>query len=423
MNDRDRPMSHRNFRLLLGARATDMLGNAVAPIALAFAVLDLTGSATDLGVVVGARSIANVAVLLFGGVLADRFSPSVVLVWSNIASGLTQAVIAALVLTGQANIPLLAALSMLNGAAAAVSFPAAQAMVPRTVPKTLLSPANALNRLAINSAAAGGAALGGILVAAIGPGWGLGADAVSFLLTAVLFSRIDLPPLTPAVGKATATVWGDLQEGWAAFTSHTWIWVVVASFAAINAAWVGASHVLGPTVADATIGRAGWGIVLGTLTVGLVCGALLAMRWQPCRPLRAGMLCAMLLAAIPAALANLPVLPALVAAAFIAGLALEVFAVAWDTSLQSAIEPERLARVYAWDALGSFLAIPVGEISVGPLAERFGLTNTLNGLAGLIILASTAALASGSVRTHSIKDYPLPQRHSDADCPSNRGPQ
>lgn len=407
MSDPDSPIRHPNFRLLLFARATDMLGNAVAPIALAFAVLDLTGSATDLGLVVGARSIANVAVLLFGGVLADRFSPSVVLVWSNMASAVTQAVIAAMVLTGQVSIPLLAALSVLNGAAAAVSFPAAQAMVPRTVPTRLLAPANALNRLAINSAAAGGAALGGILVAAIGPGWGLGADALSFLLTAILFSRINLPPLDTEVDKAAATVWNDLREGWTAFTSHIWIWVVVASFAAINAAWVGASHVLGPTVADATIGRAGWGIVLGTLTVGLVCGALLAIRWQPRRPLGVGMLSAMMLAAAPATLAHSPTLPALMGAAFTAGVALEVFAVAWDTCLQSGIEPDRLARVYAWDALGSFLAIPVGEISVGPLAERFGVTATLNGLVLLIVLASAAALASRSVRTHTITDTPL----------------
>ncbi|WP_244231724.1 MFS transporter [Rathayibacter sp. VKM Ac-2804] len=66
------PLAHRPFRWLLAARTTAVLGNAVAPIALAFAVLDLTGSATDLGLVVAARSLANVAVLLLGGVLADR---------------------------------------------------------------------------------------------------------------------------------------------------------------------------------------------------------------------------------------------------------------------------------------------------------------------------------------------------------------
>ena len=76
-----------------------MLGNAIAPIALAFAVLDLTGSAADLGLVVGARSLINVLFLLFGGVVADRLPRHLVMVGSCALAALTQAAVAALVLT------------------------------------------------------------------------------------------------------------------------------------------------------------------------------------------------------------------------------------------------------------------------------------------------------------------------------------
>src|SRR5207253_1710717 len=73
------PLRHREFRWLLAARVTGFVGGAVAPVALAFAVLDLTGSVRDLGLVVGARSLANVLLLLVGGVLADRLPLAVLL--------------------------------------------------------------------------------------------------------------------------------------------------------------------------------------------------------------------------------------------------------------------------------------------------------------------------------------------------------
>ena len=105
------PLRHAPFRFLLAGRVVSMTGNAVAPIALAFAVLDLTGSALDLGLVVGARSLTTIVFILFGGVVADRLPRSVVMVASSTLAAASQAAVAALVLTHTATIPLLLALS------------------------------------------------------------------------------------------------------------------------------------------------------------------------------------------------------------------------------------------------------------------------------------------------------------------------
>ncbi|KEP74600.1 membrane protein, partial [Microbacterium sp. SUBG005] len=164
------PLALAPFRWLLAARTTAIVGNAVAPLALAFAVLDLTGSAADLGLVVTARSVANVAMLLFGGVIADRLPRGAVLVGSSVAAAVTQGAIAALVLTGTAGIPALVILSVVNGAVAAVSLPAAAALVPDTVPAPLLRPANALLRLGLNGGSIVGASVGAVVVAAVGRG-------------------------------------------------------------------------------------------------------------------------------------------------------------------------------------------------------------------------------------------------------------
>jgi hypothetical protein len=405
------PFAFAPFRWLLAARTIATLGNAAAPIALAFAVLDLTGSAVDLGIVVASRSVANVAVLLFGGVIADRLPKHVLLLGTSVAAAATQAAVAALVLTGSATIPLLVALSILNGAVAAVSFPASAAIVPQTVPVSQLRPANALLRLSLNGGAIVGASLGALLIAAVGPGWGLALNAASFALAGFFFAFVRSPHLVPmAEGGARmppANVLRELREGWQEFTGRTWVWVVVAQFALVNAAFVGAIAVLGPLVADESFGRASWGLIIAAETLGLALGALLALRWRPRHALGIGVGVVTVTALPIVGLALVPLVPLLVVAFLIGGLAIEQFSVAWDQSLQQNIPTAVLARVYSYDAVGSFIAIPVGEIVVAPLAQVFGTTPVLLGCAAVIATASLAALATRSVR-HLTVGVPAP---------------
>lgn len=392
------PLAHAPFRWLLAARTTAIIGNAVAPIALAFAVLDLTGSAADLGLVVAARSVANVAMLLFGGVLADRLPRGAVLVGSSLAAAATQGTIAVLVLTGTAGIPILILLSVVNGAVAAVSLPAAAALVPDTVPVALLRPANALLRLGLNGGGIVGASVGAVVVAAVGPGWGLAMDAAAFAVAAVFFTRLRLPARTDAVDPgAAASVWADLRGGWREFASRRWIWIVVLQFAVLNAAFVGATTVLGPLVADETFGRGGWGLVVAAQTAGLAVGAVIALRWRPRHALGLGV-AGMALVALPVAvLAVQPTLALLVGAFAVGGAAIELFAIAWDQSLQTQVPRQALSRVYSYDMVGSFVAVPLGEILVGPLAHELGATPVLLGCAAIIVLATVFAACSRSV--------------------------
>ncbi|WP_246002171.1 MFS transporter [Allorhizocola rhizosphaerae] len=249
------PLAHAPFRYLAMGRFVTMLGNAVAPIALAFAVLDMTGSVRDLGVVVGARSLTNVLFLLIGGVVADRLPRQLVMVGSAVVAALSQAAVAALVLTGTATIPWLIMLSAVNGIAAAFAFPAASALMPQTVPAELIQPANAINRLGINAAMIAGAAAGGALVAVVGPGWGLMLDAATFAVAAALFALVRVSRVAAATTRASSNPLRELRDGWREFTSHTWLWTVVLGFTLLNFAHAGAIGVLGPVIADGTIGR------------------------------------------------------------------------------------------------------------------------------------------------------------------------
>src|SRR3954453_18390107 len=186
--------AERDFSLLVGARAGSTFGSSLAPIALAFAVIHLTGSPADLGLVVAATMAPRVVFMLAGGVWADRLRRNVVMAASNVLSAATQAGVAVLLLTHTASVSLLALLGVALGASSAFFFPASAGVVPQLVSHERLQKANAVLRLATNSATVGGGLAAGILVAAFGPGWAVAADAATYALAAALISLVSLPP-------------------------------------------------------------------------------------------------------------------------------------------------------------------------------------------------------------------------------------
>ncbi|MEU4156118.1 MFS transporter [Actinoplanes sp. NPDC026670] len=392
-----KPLQYVPYRFLLAGRTVNALGNSFAPIALAFAVLDLTGSAGDLGLVVGARTLANVLFLLFGGVLADRLPRHLLMVGSNAAAAVTQAAVAVLVLTGAATIPLLIALSVVNGVTAAVALPASAALLPLTVPEGVRLQAIAVSRIALNGAMVLGAPVAGVVVAATDPGVGIAVDAAAFVVAGLCFALIRVT--MPARSAERSNVFADLWTGWSEFRSRTWLWVVVAGFSLLNAAWSGGLYVLGPVVADQTIGRPAWGLVLAAETAGMILGGLLAIRLKLRRLLLVGVVSCFGMALPLFVLGGHPQLWALFLAMFVTGLTLEQFGVAWETTMQEHVPADRLARVYSYDMVGSFAAIPLGQVAIGPIAEVTGPRAALIGAGVVAVVAVLGMLASRDVRT------------------------
>lgn len=392
------PLRHGPFRVLLAGRTISSLGNAIAPVALAFAVLDLTGSVSDLGLVVGTRMLVNVLFLLFGGALADRLPKNLLMVGAGVAAAVTQAAVAALIFSDTATVPLLIAFSALNGMVSALALPASSAIVPQLVPAEIRQQANGLNRLLFNGAYIVGAPVGGILVAATSPAWGIAVDAAAFLVSAVCFAFIRLPSVADRIGAEKHSIVADLRIGWTEFRSRTWLWVVVAGFCVVNACLNGGSSVLGPLVADQSLGRQSWGFVLAAQTAGMMLGALVAMRIRVRRLLLFGVSCTGFVILPLLSLGVAPTLWLLLGTMFVAGMAIEQFGVAWETTMQEHVPADKLARVYSYDMVGSFVAIPVGQVAAGPIAEAVGVPATLVGAAVLIMLAVLGMLSRRDVR-------------------------
>jgi MFS family permease len=368
----------------------------MAPIALAFAVLDLTGSATDLGWVLAASWIPQIVFILVGGVWADRLPRNVVMVAANAVSGAAQAAVAVLLLTGAAQLWELIALQVARGIAISFFFPASQGITPQVVEADELQQANAVLRLCQTGTSILGAAAGGALVAVIGSGWAIAFDAGTYFASATLLARMRTR-LRPQHGQSSFM--RELAEGWNEFRSRTWLWVVVAAAAFGNMAWVGSQAVLGPVVAKESLhGATGWGIVIASESVGLVVAGLVALRWQPRRLLLYGVFGLLVTPLLLVALAVPFSLPAVSAAAVIAGFGIELFNVYWVTALQQHIPDEVLARVNSYDALGSFVFIPVGLTLVGPLADAIGVSTTIWCAAALSTVTGLTALSSRQVR-------------------------
>lgn len=402
------PLRQAPFRWLLAGGTATALGNAVAPLALAFAVLDLTGSVGDLGLVVGARSAATVVFVLFGGVVADRLPRHLVMVAASLLAAATQAVVAAAVLTGAATVPVLLVLALLNGGAAAFASPASAALLPQTVPPALRQQANAINRLGFNGAMIGGAALGGLLVALAGPGVGLAANAVTYAVAAGCFAlvRVVGQPVSDSAGRR---VFSDLRDGWSEFSSRIWLWSAVIGFLVINASYAGAVLVLGPAVAEDTIGRGGWGAVVAAQAAGMAVGTVIALHLRVRRLLLFAVLCIPGLLLLIVGLAVAPRIEVLVVAAVSAGASMGLFGVAWETTVQEHVPAEKLARVYAYIVLGGLIAVPIGQVVAGPAALRLGTGPALLAAAGIVALSVAGMLAVRQVRT--LEHHP-PDRRS-----------
>ncbi len=383
------PLREQRFRRLFVGRTIALFGNAVAPIALSFAVVYLGGTPFELGVVLASGLVPQLLFLLVGGVVGDRFPRHRVMVCSDVAAGIAQAAAAALLLTGAAHVWELIVLSAVNGAAAAFFFPASQGLVPQLVAPAGLHRANALLGFTRNATMVLGTALAGALVAGVGPGWVLAIDAVTGLVGATFVARlvVDGPRR-----RARSRFFPELADGWREVRARRWLWSVILQFGVINAFALGPVIVLGPFIAQRSLGgAAAWGLIMSAQALGLLVGGLAVMKIEPRRPLLVASIAVLSLAAPPLTLALALPAPVVAASAFAAGAALEIHAVLWFSTLQHEIAGEKLARVMSFEMLGSMILAPVAGLTIGPVAAAIG-QETL-----LWVGVAMAAAATGCV--------------------------
>ncbi len=389
------PLRERNFRRYAAARVVNLSGITMAGVALAFAVLDENDSTVELSQVLAASSIPMVVFLLVGGVVADRLGRARVMRVANSGAGLAQGTLAFLVITGRVEHWHFMVLGAVSGILLAATIPAMAAVLPQLVPREQLQQANVLMSMARATLTILGPTVAAALVVTVGPGWALAVDASAWLVSAAILTgvRVPVPPAEERTGFVS-----ELREGWSLFRGITWLWVIVLAFSALNFIHMGAWFTLGPVLAKDTIGEDGWGLVLSAEGVGLLAMTVVMARFRLERPLLTGMLGTAAFTLPLLMLGGGAPLALVMAAAFVAGAGFELFGLAWNLAMQENIEDRMLSRAYSYDALGSYVAIPLGQLGFGVLGGVVDISTLMVGAGVAFAGISLAPLLSPSVR-------------------------
>jgi uncharacterized membrane protein (DUF485 family) len=362
------PLRIRDFRFLFSARAISYVGTYLAPIAVAFAVLDNGGGATAVGLSFAAWTLGQVAMLAFGGVVGDRIPRRVVMVGSDLASTAIRTTMGVLLLSGQAEVWELIALQGLGGAAVAFYSPASYGLVREVVPEGDLQQANALLAIARYAAFPLGAAI-------------------------------------ESIARAGAGFFRELKEGWSAFVEQTWVWVLVLYISLYFLITYAPFFVLGPYVAQQSMdGAKSWFPVVIGEGLGALLGALAGLRWRPRLPMVTTGFFLMVSAVQNLILAFHPTTLLLTPAAAGSGFAFALGSIVWDTTLQRSIPPEKLARVASYGWMGAMVFLPAGYALAGPIAMAIGLETYLVIAAGWIVVSTLFVIRLRAVREVGLED-------------------
>ena len=391
-----RPLRERRFRLLWLGRVSSSIGDAIVPVALTFAVLSIHGSATALGGVLAAFTVARVVFTLAGGVIADRFSRRTIMVACDVVRALLQAFIAVMLLTHEMTLAAFIGCEALFGMASAFFGPAADGLVPQTIGTDELQAANALLGMSRNTLNVFGPALSGLLVGLAGAGYVFAIDAGSFVLSAVFVAQLDVDAPARAPFRSFAA---ELRDGLREVVSRAWVRTPMIGFAITNVMFA-SFLVLGPLVFLAHVShpKAFWGLVSACGSVGAIVGAFASVKLAPRHPLYGAFVGSTLIAVPIAALAE-PLPWEAIAVAW--GFGMGSIALAntwWETSLQRLIPEHVYARVRSYDILVSFVFMPVGMLAFGPIADAVGFERTLFAAAAIAAATNIAVAFTPAVR-------------------------
>ena len=387
-----RSLRIRSFAFLWTGQTVSRLGDSLYRIALAWWVLEKTGSAAAMGTVLIFSFLPMLLFLLIGGIAVDRLPRGRVMLASDVLRGAIVAFVAALAFAQTLEIWHVYAASMLFGFVDAFFQPAYTAIVPEIVPADALPSANSLTNLSRQITGVAGPMLGAAIVALGGTPAAFALDAVSFFVSAAcLLPIIGLLGMRTAEVKSSSAL-NDLREGLATVFGSPWLWLTIAIFALANVAMDGPVAVSLPfLVKDALHADVdALGLLYSSSSLGAIAGAVWLGRFQRIRRRGLVMYGAGVVSAIAVLLAGLPIpIAAICVVFFFEGWSVATFGLVWTNTLQELVPGDRLGRVSSIDMLGSYVLLPIGYGMTGWLTDAIGapMVFVLGGGIGALLIA------------------------------------
>jgi MFS family permease len=389
----------RNLRYVFGATFVSGLGDGIVGIALAFAVLDRTHSATDLGIVMAAKLIASITVTFVGGVVADRVSRRLVMIVADLVRLISQGIIGVLLITGHATLLEIVVSQVVLGAATSFFWPASSGLV-QSVSGDYGQEANALKTIASSGSGLLGPTIGAALVVGIGAPWAMLFDGASYLLSALLLACVSVSALAAFERdqQKRSSFLSEMKGGLREVTSRRWLSAEIV-YMCLGNILAASFPVLAPLICKQHYGGAAAYASLAVVSaVGMLAGGATMLSFKPRHPLRAGVL-----AYTPAMLIGIALglhLPLFVidVLAFVRGVGGTMSNTFLWTALQEQIPPEAMSRVSSFEYGGSLSVTPIGYALVGPLSVAIGAGPALIAMCGAAVLLNPLVLLVRDVR-------------------------
>ena len=396
-----RPLTDRDYRIFWGGESISVLGDQFHFVALAWLVLQLTGSGLALGTVLTAAAIPRVILILVGGAIADRIEPKLLIFRSNALRALVVGVVAALIISGRVEIWQLVVMAVIFGAVDAFFYPAVSTFLPLLVPSERLAAANGLFQATSQLLGLIGPALAGITVALIGTKFAFVLDAASFAVAAVAIKLVhgglratvmrkaaeaaapesdfalDAADVAAAGVTATApeaqpSVWRSIREGASYTFRDPALRTLIILAAALNFSFTGPISVGLPWLAANRFGAGsvGFGIMISGFGAGALIGAVLAGSIKPFRHRGAMLLGIAALLGVGLGLIGIaPDVLVVTVLMFAMGLGVGFINVSVVTWIQQRTDTAILGRVMSFMMLGSQGLAPFSLVVTGVLID------------------------------------------------------
>lgn len=389
------PLRSPHFRRYFTGHTLSAFGDGLVPVTVAFAALHV-GGAGALGVILAANRVPIAALALVGGVLGDRWDRRWVMAGADALRMLTQTATGLLLVSGQAQVWHLVLLQAAAGAGTAMFTPASSGLVPALVTAEGLQRANATLGIATNTTRIASISTAGVLVATIGPGVALLADAATFACSLVAVLSLRIPQAARTTGKRG--VWADVRDGARRVARTPWLRAVLLYSAGLQAVVIGPHMVAGPALAAEAYGGAGaWATIGVVQAVGSIVGGAVALRIRPHRPLTLAVGISLAMTPYLALFAAGVPLWLVATASLGVGMQGAVYLALQATVIQREIPEGERSRVFSWAQLANLVVLPASLGVAGPIVAVVGARPVLLTGAAWLVLSTLAVLASGVV--------------------------
>jgi MFS family permease len=387
------PLRQRDFRLLWTGMSVSLLGDGFFLVAVAWETFALSNQPASLAYVGVALSLPQVAMLLVGGAVSDRWGCRQVLIWADWARAAAVGILAILVTSGGLHLWELYLAAGTLGVAAAFASPAFDALVPQLVPNGQLHQANAIEQFVRPATIQlAGPALGGLAVATIGSVGALAFDASSFVFSALCMVRMTSLGPTPVMTAASdrGGIGQDVRQGLRYVRGRVWLWGTFLSATFSYLLFIGPTQVLLPYIIRNTLHQSAsaYGIVLAAGGVGALVGAVAMGRAREPRSPMTWIYVWWTIATLSVAgYGMFEKVWGLVLASLVINGAEAVGAVVWMTLKQRRVPIAMLGRVSSIDWLVSTALLPLSYALTPPVAHLLGARTTLviAGVVGAVV--------------------------------------